>query len=91
LFEEGAPFFTRSLEMATAVCRQARRLHSFEPALVLVFVFLQATPLTESPNIVTLRSRRAQELVLTRERVPTRLSCVDIGFREVELFSQVVE
>jgi hypothetical protein len=26
-------------------------------------VFLQAAPLTESPNIVTLRSRRAQELV----------------------------
>ena len=47
------------------------RLHSaakrgvpcFEPALVLIFVFLQTVPLTESPSIVTLRSRRAQELV----------------------------
>jgi hypothetical protein len=35
----------------------------FETALVLVFVFLRALPLTESPSIVTLRSRRAQELV----------------------------
>ena len=39
------------------------RKRCFESALIFVFVFLLSTPIQETPSVVTLKARRAQEIV----------------------------